>query len=70
MESYRGKLLNFWAVKNKNYRQIALDEWAFWRPILEKVASYTEMSEMSVDDALTLNAALDILNEKKNEEMR
>lgn len=67
MVSYREKLLNFWAVKNKNYRKEALDEWVFWRPILEKVASYTEMSEMSVDDALTLNAALDIFNEKKNE---
>lgn len=37
----------------------------FWKPVLEKVLSFSEASMMSMDDLLEANAALEIKAEQE-----
>ncbi|MFP7735511.1 hypothetical protein ACLHDF_19230 [Priestia aryabhattai] len=44
-----------------------MENWAFWRPIVERVLSYEEARQMSYYQLQQVNTALDILITKKNE---
>lgn len=46
------------------YRRLALKSWLFWRPIVEKMATYEEMERMSEEDMREFDAAIDIQFEK------
>jgi hypothetical protein len=48
------------------YRTLAKRNWLFWRPIVERVLSYSEACEMDIDELYEVNAALDIYIEQKN----
>lgn len=41
------------------YRAKVDSEWVFWRPIMEKVLTYSEASVMSPEELMEANAAID-----------
>lgn len=40
-------------------------EWAFWRPVLNKILTFQEASNASYEDIIDANAALDIKIEQE-----
>lgn len=42
------------------YEREARESWYFWRPIVERMASPSEMKAMSLDEIMEFNAAIDI----------
>lgn len=50
-----------------DYREIAKQQWFFWRLIMDEKITYTEASQMDWDELMEANAALDLYIEKLNE---
>lgn len=42
----------------------------FWRPIVEGILSYNDAKTMELDEIYEVNAALDMLIEKKNQAIK
>lgn len=45
---------------NSYYKDLASKNWTFWRPIMEKMSTFEEMSRMDEEDIAEFNAAIDI----------
>lgn len=50
--------------KQRDIRRSVEEEWFFWRPIVEKMASYDTMERLDLDEIMAFNTAIDIQIEK------
>lgn len=49
------------------YRRKVDENWFFWRPIVERMATYTEMCDMTPDEMMEFNAAIDSQIQRKKD---
>ena len=42
--------------------------WHFWRPIMERMSTYEEMSQLDIDEVMMFNAAIDRYITLKNQQ--